>query len=138
VVGGRLQHFWAASRVEAVSVFAHDRGSLSRRDAACYHAAMLAPAKVNEIVKKAASAVLKRQAGVQRVVSEPAVDSDGDEVLHITIVLKRGSADKISGDKALDTLVGIDRALREASEDRFPIIDFVTEEELESVGDTES
>jgi hypothetical protein len=99
---------------------------------------MLAPAKVNEIVKKAASAVLKRQAGVQRVVSEPAVDSDGDEVLHITIVLKRGSADKISGDKALDTLVGIDRALREASEDRFPILDFVTEEELESVGDTES
>ena len=66
------------------------------------------------------------------------MDSDGDEVLHITIVLKRGSSDKISGDKALDTLVGIDRALREASEDRFPILDFVTEEELESVGDTES
>jgi len=99
---------------------------------------MLAPAKVNEIVNKAASAVLKRQAGVQRVVSEPAVDSDGHEALRIIIVLKRGSADKISGDKALDTLVGIDRALREASEDRFPIIDFVTEEELESVGDTES
>jgi len=124
--------------VGAVSVFGHDGGSLSRRNAACYRAAMLAPAKVNKIVKRAASAVLKRPAGVRRVVSEPAVDSDGDEVLHITIVLKRGSSDKISGDKALDTLVGIDRALREASEDRFPILDFVTEEELESVGDTES
>jgi hypothetical protein len=63
---------------------------------------MLASAEVNEIVNKAASAALKRQAGVQRIVSEPAVDSDGHEALHITIVLKRGSADKISEDKALD------------------------------------
>ena len=99
---------------------------------------MLELTKVNEVVNKAASAVLRRQAGVQRVVSEPASDSQGHEALHITIVLKRGSADRISGDKALDTLVGIERALREAREDRFPIIDFVTEEELESGDDTES
>jgi hypothetical protein len=99
---------------------------------------MLELTKVNEVVNKAASAVLRRQAGVQRVVSEPASDSQGREALHITIVLKRGSADRISGDKALDTLVGIERALREAREDRFPIIDFVTEEELESGDDTES
>jgi hypothetical protein len=98
---------------------------------------MLELTKVNEVVNKAASAVLKRQAGVQRVVSEPASDSEGHEILHITIVLKRGSADKISGDSALDTLVGIERALREAGDERFPIIDYVTEEELESSGDTE-
>jgi hypothetical protein len=99
---------------------------------------MLAPTKINQVVNKAASAILKRPAAVRRVLSRPALDSDGHEALHITIVLKRGSADKISGDKALDTLVEIDRALRDAREDRFPIIDFVTEEELESVGDTES
>jgi hypothetical protein len=99
---------------------------------------MLELVKVNDVVNRAATATLKRQAGVQRVFSEPASDSEGIDALRITIVLKRGSADKISGDKALDTLVGIERALREAGEDRFPIIDYVTEEELESSGDTES
>jgi hypothetical protein len=39
---------------------------------------------------------------------------------------------------ALDTLVGVERALRGASEDRLPIIDFATEDELESSGETES
>jgi len=80
---------------------------------------MLEIAKVNEVVKKAASAVLKRPAGVRRVDSEPASDSQGHEALHITIVLKRGSADKISGDSVVDTLVRIERALREACEERF-------------------
>jgi hypothetical protein len=42
---------------------------------------MLELKKVNEVVKKPASAVLKRQAGVQRVFSERAADSDGHEVL---------------------------------------------------------
>jgi hypothetical protein len=98
---------------------------------------MLELVKVNDIVNKAASATLKRRAGVQRVFSEPA-SVEGLEALRVTIVLKRGSADKISGDKALQTLVGIERALREAGEDRFPIIDYVTEEELESEAELES
>jgi hypothetical protein len=92
---------------------------------------MLELTKVNEVANKAASAILKGQAGVRSVVSEPALDSEGHEALNITIVLKRGSADKISGDEALDLLVSIEGALREAKEERFPIIDFVTEEELE-------
>lgn len=95
--------------------------------------------KVSEVANKAASAILTGRAGVRSVVSEPALDSEGHDALNITIVLKRGSADKISGDKALDTLVSIERALREAKEERFPIVNFVTEEELEleSSGDTE-
>jgi len=104
----------------------------------CYPLSVLELAKVNEVVNKAASATLKRGIGIRRVDSEPTLDSEGQEALHITIVLKGGSADKISGDTALDTLVRIERALREASEERFPIISFVTEEELESSGDTES
>jgi hypothetical protein len=98
---------------------------------------MIELAKVNEVVKKAASAVLKRRAGVHRVFSEPAADSEGHEALHITIVLKPGAADKISGDMALDTLVEVDKALRGAGEDRFPIIDFATEKELQSSDETE-
>jgi hypothetical protein len=104
---------------------------------------MLELAEVDEIVKKAATAALEGQAGVQRVYSEPTLDSSGEEALQITIVLNKGSAGKISGDGALRTLVSIDRALNQAKEERFPIIDFVTEEELaeeelESDGDPET
>ena len=100
---------------------------------------MLDLAKVNELVNKAASANIKSGAGISLVDSGATLDSEGQAALSITIVLKRGSAGKISGDNAVDTLVGIQRALREANEERFPIISFVTEEELEdSSGDTES
>lgn len=99
---------------------------------------MLELRKVDHVVSEAASAILKGATGVRSVASEPALDSQGREALNITIILKRGSVDKISGGKALDTLVSIERALREAKEERFPIINFVTEEELESSGDTES
>jgi len=100
---------------------------------------MLELAKVNQLVSNAASAAIKFEAGIQRVDSEPSLDSEGHEALDITIVLKRGSAGKISGDDALDALVSIEQALREANEDRRPIISFVTEEELdEPSGDTES
>jgi hypothetical protein len=89
-------------------------------------------------VKKAASAILKRQAGPRRVFSEPIADSDGRDALYVTIVLRRGSADKITGDMALDTLVEIEQALRAAGENRFPIIEYATEEELEASDETES
>jgi hypothetical protein len=92
---------------------------------------MLQLAKVNDVVKKAASAALKGAAKIQRVLSEPTVDSAGQEALRITIVLKRGNFDKVSGDGALSMLVGVNRALRDAHEERFPIIEFATEEELE-------
>ena len=99
---------------------------------------MLKLSRVNEVVSEVASATIKSGAGIQRVDSEPTLDSEGRDVLHITIVLKRGSVGKISGDDALDTLVRIEKALREAEEERFPIISYVTEEELEdSSGDTE-
>ena len=72
---------------------------------------MLELAQVNDVVKRAASAILKWRAGLERVFSEPTSDSQGHEAFHITIVLKPGAADKISGDMALDTLVEIDKAL---------------------------
>jgi hypothetical protein len=81
----------------------------------------------------------KSGGGVQRVDSEPTVDADGHQALHITIVLQKVSTDKMGGDSALDTLVGIAKALRKAKQERFPIISYVTEEELEeSDGDSES
>jgi hypothetical protein len=99
---------------------------------------MLELTKINEVVNKAASATLKKPASVRRVMSEPTVDFDGDEALQITIVLNNGVAEEITGDEALDTLVNVSKALQAASEDRFPYISYVTEEELASSGDAES
>lgn len=59
---------------------------------------MLDLAKVNEVVTKAASPILNKQAGINRVESEPMVDSWGDEALHITIVLR---GDSIAGSPAM-------------------------------------
>jgi len=64
-------------------------------------------------------------------------DSDGQDALRVTIVLKRGGIDNVTGDGALNTIVGVGQALSAAREDRFPIIDFVTEEELEADADLE-
>ena len=88
-------------------------------------------AEINDVVSKAASGVMQPQARVQCVLSKPALDWTGDEVLHVTIVLGNEGVDGITGDMAMDTLVGIERALQAAGEERFPVIDYVTEEELE-------
>jgi hypothetical protein len=98
---------------------------------------MLELAKVNELITKAASAILKGPAGVTCVMSQPISDSHGQDALDVTIVLKTGSVDKITGDMVLDTLVSADRALRAAGDDRFPIIHYVTEEELAASADPE-
>lgn len=76
--------------------------------------------------------------GVEGVASEPAVDSQGDEALRITITIR--SADKIpgNGQQFLKTLTEIWGRLEEANDSRFPIIDYATQEEFGSVDDTES
>lgn len=99
---------------------------------------MLATARINDVVKKAAFSVLKRQAGLQRVLSEPTAGSQGQDAIHITLVFKAGGGRNISGAMALDTLVEVEKALQAASEDRQPIIEFATEDELEAGGETES
>lgn len=73
-----------------------------------------------------------------RVYSEPATDSDGYEALHVTIVLRSDARNELGGDSALDTIVRIQRDLRNSGKERFPIVEFVTERELDSNDNTES
>jgi len=68
--------------------------------------------------------------------SQPTVDSEGRDALRITIVIESGAAARIKGDAALDTLVQIQDRLREAGEERFPIVEYATKEELEESGDS--
>lgn len=67
---------------------------------------------------------------LERIVTEPATDSQGNEALRIILVLKPDAAQKLTGDQALDLLVGIQRRLRDAGEERFPIVEYATEQEL--------
>jgi hypothetical protein len=98
---------------------------------------MLELSEVDRIAGKAASAALKDDR-VAKVFSRPTADSDGKEALNVTIVIRRGAADQVNGDSALEAMVTIGHGLEAAGEDRPPIIYFVTEEELEAGDDPES
>jgi hypothetical protein len=88
--------------------------------------------KVTEIAADVAKANLGPK-NVLRVVSEPTTDSEGQEALHLLIVIAPGVAARFNGDEVLDTLVQILNRLRDAGEERFPIIEYATEAELADI-----
>lgn len=92
---------------------------------------MLTIAEVNRVAEKAASTAL-RKVGVSRVFSEPKIDSDGQAALDVTVVLKRGTLQDVTGADAAGTMVGISQALEKSGEERHAFVGFATEEELES------
>jgi hypothetical protein len=95
---------------------------------------MLDIEKVTQISSDIAKANLPPRS-VVRVESEPTVDSEGHDALHLTIVVASDAADKITGDAVVDTLVQIHDHLRDAGDAGFPIIEYATEAELEEIGD---
>ena len=95
--------------------------------------AMLDLEQVTQISSEVAKANLPPQ-GVVRVQSEPTVDSQGQDALYLTIVVAPEAADRVSGDAVVNTLVQIHDRLRDAGDDRFPIIEYTTEAELEEIG----
>jgi protein-disulfide isomerase-like protein with CxxC motif len=84
------------------------------------------------IVEVAAEVVGKRlpQARVESVNAEPTTDSEGNTAVRITIVLAPDTARSLTGDDALDLLVAIQQALQAAGEDRLPIVQYTTSQEL--------
>lgn len=90
---------------------------------------MLEQKKIIEIAQKVAVANLSSSA-VKSAMSEPAVDSQGREALRITIVIEPGAAEKFKGQAVLKTLVEIQNQLQKAGDERFPIIQYATEEDL--------
>jgi hypothetical protein len=93
---------------------------------------MLDLENVTQISTEVARANLGSQ-NVVRVESEPTTDSDGKEALNLLIVVAPEFAEAINGDAVLDTLVQIIDRLQEAGDDRFPIIEYATEEELADI-----
>jgi hypothetical protein len=82
-----------------------------------------------KIAEQVATANLTPQV-FKRVLSEPAVDSEGQDALRLTIVIANNSVAQITGDMVLDTLVEIQRGLEQAGDERLAIVDYASEEEL--------
>ncbi len=92
--------------------------------------------EADQIVEKAASDALGT-VGVSRVLTERTADSDGNEALAVTIVIKRGCGDRLTGELAGNAILGMLQALQASGDDRFPITSFATEEEMEAGDDPE-
>ena len=68
---------------------------------------------------------------MERVTAEEMVDSYGDLALRLLVVLKPDGLDTIlESGKVLDFAVGVHDGLQAAGEDRFPFIDYATEQDL--------
>ncbi len=94
---------------------------------------MLDTKQIDDIVKKAARAHFPPRL-VQRVFSEPVIDSQGRDALRFTIVVAPDALEAVEDDALLETLVQIRRDLDAAGEDRFPIVNYATQAELNDVG----
>lgn len=69
------------------------------------------------------------------VVTEAMTSSDGDAALRITLVLTPESVDAISGDDALKLLVAIRDGLLREGDDRLPIVEYATADDLNGEDD---
>jgi hypothetical protein len=91
--------------------------------------------QINRIVGEIAKANLA-SSSVSSVHSSSMIGSEGQEALKIRIVLTPGSTDYIKGDDTLNTLYEVRYRLQKAGEDRFPIIEYATKEELDQGGNS--
>ncbi len=98
---------------------------------------MLDQNEIIRIVRDSVTANFKREF-VGDVIVEPAVDSRGQDALRITIVIKPGAANRISGEAAVNNVVQIQDRLLEAGDERFPIIQYATRKELQESDDPRS
>lgn len=102
-----------------------------------YVRAMLSPDKIDQIVLDIAGKRLPRES-VDRVASFDAIDSEGHDAVRIVITLRPELAADIDGDAVLDTLVGIQSRLAAAGEDRFPLVEYESADDVEMNGVAES
>ena len=91
--------------------------------------------KVSEISRGAATQMYGADA-VNRVLTTATQDSDGNDALRVIIVLTEKGARRIEGKRVIDTMIEIQEQLRQAGEERYPIIGYATEKELRELADT--
>jgi hypothetical protein len=97
---------------------------------------MIDHSTINKVAKEVAAEHLG-SGNVAHVTSESTIDSEGQDALRITIVIRDDALGRLTGDAALDTLVQMQDRLRKVGEDRFAIVEYATENELDAVADSE-
>ena len=91
-----------------------------------------------KLLKNIATGVATANLGrgsVSTVNITPTTNSVGDPALRVTIVLTPASTESISGEAALNNLVQLQQELQKEGEDRFPIVEYATEDELAAGAD---
>lgn len=90
---------------------------------------MVALAKLQDISSGIAREVFGERF-VERTMVEPDVSSFDEEIVRVTVVLKEGAADEISGDQAVDIIGAMRRGFEAEGEERRPSISYATEDDL--------
>lgn len=90
---------------------------------------MVALAKLQDISSGIARKVFGERF-VERTMVEPDVSSFDEEIVRVTVVLKEGAADEISGDQAVDIIGAMRRGFEAEGEERRPSISYATEDDL--------
>jgi hypothetical protein len=98
---------------------------------------MLDTNEITNIVRQAVEANTAPNS-VRRVMAEPAATFAGEDAVMITIVLTPEAVAQLVKGDALDVLSRIWDGFRRAGDERFPMLEYATEAELEDVGDSES
>lgn len=96
---------------------------------------MIANREIDRIVETTARETLRKNS-VVRTFHESTVDSEGNDALRIVIVLSPESVDRQTGEKVLNALTRIHDRLFEAGEERLPIVEYATEDELTGANDS--
>lgn len=90
---------------------------------------MLTKVDLDRIVTEAAITASTRRV-VKRAFGVPASDGEGRDILDVTVVIDSKER-ALDGDAALDIIVRIQEQLQAAGDDRFAVVEFATEAELE-------
>ena len=98
---------------------------------------MLDEARIAEIARLTARETLTAK-WFEDVLVEPAVDSDGNDAVRITVIIAPAAVRRLGGEAVLQMLVKLRRRLDTEGETRFPIIEYATQAELAASGDSES
>jgi len=97
---------------------------------------MIEAMEVARIAEKVAREKLGAE-NVVRTIAEPMVDWTGAEGWRVLIVLTANAVSQISGEAALDNLVGLQKSIQRAGDSRVAFVEYATEEDLAEGGDTE-
>ena len=65
--------------------------------------------------------------------TRPALDSEGEAAISIIIELRPGSVESISGDDVTKTFAQIWDQMQRSGDDRFPIVQYATSDELQDL-----